>query len=44
MEDGQPGHHGVTAAKHVQMAQEFATELVVIPFHNSGEEIALVRY
>lgn len=44
MEDGQPGHHGVTAAEHVQMAQEFATELVVIPFHNSGEEIALVRY
>lgn len=43
MATGQPGHSGVTVARHVQMGQDFATELVVVPFHNLGVEIALVK-
>ena len=39
MESGQPGHNGVTVARHVQMGQELATELAAIPFHSLGAEI-----
>lgn len=41
METGHPGLNGVIAARHVQMGQDLATELAVVPFHSLVEETVL---
>lgn len=43
MQIGQHGQSGVTAARHVPMAQDLATEHVVVPTHSLGVETVLAK-